>query len=345
MKKRTAFARLLVVALLGLMTLAACGDPTATTSGGTPTKKSVTLALSYIPNVQFAPYYVAQDKGYFAAEGLDVTFKYGQVNDLLTVVSQGTIPFAIASGDEVLQARAQGIPITYILTQYQKYPVAVASLKGKGMTSAAALKGKTIGVPGHYGSTYIGLRAILAAAGLTESDVTVQDIGYTQAASLTQGKVDAVSVYSMNEPVQLQSAGTSLDLLQVADAANLASVGVVTGDKLIKEDRDLVQRMARAIARGIKDTLADPDAAFASSIKIAPDAKGDNSDLQKAVLRETVAYMNSTAVKGQAIGYSIPAQWDASQSFLLAQKLIATKLDPTTVYTNAFVDVANGTYP
>src|SRR5947209_5481720 len=116
-----------LLALFALSVLSACGDATATSSAANPTtppRKAVTLALSYIPDVQFAPYYVAQDKGYYAAEGLDVAFKYGSVNDLLSVVSQGVIPFAIASGDEVLQARAQGIPVTYVLTQYQRYPVA-----------------------------------------------------------------------------------------------------------------------------------------------------------------------------------------------------------------------------
>ncbi len=344
---------LIVLAIVLVLVLVACGDPTvapATTAAGSVTtaatgaKQQISIALSYIPNVQFAPFYVAQDKGYFAAEGLDVKFEYGTINDLMTVVGQGKIPFALASGDEVLQARAGGIPVTYVATMYQKYPVALASLKGKGITKPSDMKGKTIGIPGQFGATYIGLKALLAAGKLQETDINEQVIGFTQREALSQGKVDAAMVYSMNEPVQLQKEGVALDVIEVSGTANLASVGIVTGESTLSKSPDLVQKVVRAYAKGLKDTIDSPDAAFASTIKVAPDAKGDNPDLQKQVLVETVKFMTADNVKGQAIGYSDPKVWEATQQFMLDNKLLKSKVDLTTAVSNKYVNADLGKY-
>ncbi len=368
--KNAAFLALPGLALLLSLLLAACGDATASsspaattvsttsaagTTGATPTataaaatgtggKQAVTLALSYIPDVQFAPYYVAQDKGYFANEGLAVTFQHGTIDNLMGLVGQGKIQFALASGDEVIQARAGGIPVRTVATQYQKYPVALASLKGKGLTTPASLKGKTIGIPGQFGSTYIGLKALLAAANLTEDDVKVTTIGFTQREAISQGKVDGAMVYSMNEPVQLAKAGVAVDVIEVSSVTNLASVGLITSDSMISSNPQLVQKMVRAIQLGIRDTIANPDAAFDSTIKVAPDAKGTDPDLSKQVLKEMVKFMTSDAVKGQPFGYSDPKLWETSAQFLLDTKLIRTKVDPATAFTNDFIKPDQGRY-
>lgn len=318
--------------------------PANTTAPGSSAKQSVTLALSYIPDVQFAPYYVAQDKGYFSQEGLEVTFQHGTIDNLMSLVGQGKIGFALASGDEVLQARAGGIPVKTVATQYQKYPVALASLKGKGITTPASIKGKTIGIPGQFGSTYIGFKALLAAAKLTEEDVKVVTIGFTQREALSQGKVDGAMVYSMNEPVQLAKAGVALDVLEVSSVSNLASVGLITSDSTISSNPELVQKMVRAIQRGLRDTIANPDAAFDSTVKVAPDAKGSDPDLQRQVLKETVKFMVSDSVKGQPYGYTDPKLWTSSAQFLLDTKLIRNPVDPASAFTNDFIKADVGKY-
>lgn len=350
----------LLLTFFGLL-LSACGDsPTATVAGATTAASSpasattaansgkpaqkITIALSYIPNVQFASLYVAQDKGYFAAEGLDVTFQYGSIDNLMGLVASGQIPFALASGDEVLQARSAGIPVTFIASNYQKYPVALASLKSSKIASLADLKGKSIGIPGPYGSNYIGLKAVLASAKLTEDDVKVQNIGFTQREALSQGKVDAAMVYSMNEPVQLQKAGLELNVIEVSSLSALASVGLITGESQINSNPELVGKVVRATERGIKDTLANPDAAFESTIKVAPEAKGDNPELQKAVLKETVKFMSAYNVRGQAFGYSDPKVWETTAQFLLDNKLIKTKVDAASGFTNKFLSTEIGVY-
>ena len=102
--------------------------------------------------------------------------------------------------------------------------------------------------------------------------------------------------------------------------------------------------MTRAVQKGIKDMIDNPDAAFESTIKVAPEAKGDDADLQKSVLKETVKYMVADNVKGQPIGYSDPKVWESSQQFLLDNKLIRTKVDPNTAFTNKFLSSEVGKY-
>lgn len=355
--RRMAFL-MVALALTGL--LAACGDSSATATSASPAignpttnsnsassatqKQEITLALGYIPNVQFAHIYVAQEKGYFAAEGLDLKIQYGTINDLMTVVGQGKIQFAQASGDEVLQARAQGIPITTIASIYQKYPVALAARKESNISQPADLKGKTVAIPGPYGSNYLGLKVLLAAANLTEDDVKVQSVGFTQVQVLQQGKADAAVVFSMNEPLQLRKAGVNINTIEVSSLASLASIGLVTSDNLIASNPVLVQKMVRAVTRGLKDTIANPDDAFERTIKVAPDAKGADSDLQKQVLKATTKFMVADNVRGQALGYSDPKVWEASAKFLLDQKLLVGKLDPVSAYSNKFVSAEVGKY-
>ena len=201
--------------LLLALALAGCAapSPTPTPTPTAPAVEQITLAMGYIPNVQFAPFYVAQARGYFAAEGLQVEFDYGMETDLLKLVAAGERPFAVASGDQVILARAQGLPLVYIFNWYRRFPVCVVALAEKGIRTPQDLAGKTVGIPALEGASYIGWRALLKAADIPEQAVTLQAIGYTQVAALTEGRVDAAVCYAMNEPVQLRGSGYAVDVI------------------------------------------------------------------------------------------------------------------------------------
>jgi NitT/TauT family transport system substrate-binding protein len=321
--------RIGVVFIAMALGLTACGTkPTATPS----TLVHIKLPVGYIPNVQFAPLYVAIDKGYFKDAGIEIEFDYSLETDAVSLVGANNLQFAVVSGEQVLLARAQGLPVVYVCAWYQQYPVSVASKVAQGIKTAADLKGKKIGLPGLYGANYIGLDALLFSAGLTEKDVTLDSIGYNQVAALAADKDQAVSVYTTNEPVQLQAEGYQLNELRVADAVQLASNGLITNEQTIAKDPDLVRRMISAFLKGLSDTIANPDEAYNISKKYVPDLSKQDEATQKEILRRTIELW-----KTPQLGMSDAGAWQNMQQTLLKMDLLKQPLDLSKAFTNQFV--------
>jgi len=296
--------------------------------GVAPSRPSeITLAMGYIPNVQFAPFYVALEKGYFAEESLTIEFDYGMETDLLSLVGQGELQFAVASGDQVILARSQGLPVVYVMTYYKRFPIAVISLETP-LEEPRDLIGHRVGAPGLYGANYIGWRALLYAAGIPEEEIPLDSIGYTQVASLTEGKVEAAVVYANNEPVQLRQEGYEPYILYVADYIDLVSNGLITNEETIAQHPDLVERLVRASLRGLRDTIEKPEEAFEICKRYVPEM----TEAQLAVLKETIPFWQS-----EPLGYSDPDAWEASQQFMLDVGLIDKETDIGEMFTNRFI--------
>ncbi|MGH7912837.1 MAG: ABC transporter substrate-binding protein, partial [Candidatus Dormibacteraceae bacterium] len=149
------------------------GDPSPKTSGTAPTK--VVLATGFPTSMNFAPYYLAQARGYYAKQGLDVTIQDGVNAGLLEQLGRGQIDFGVTSGDSLLLARAAGIPDVMVMQQFTSNPVgAIALASGPvSLATPTSLRGLRVGVSAPNGSTYFGLLALLAAGGLSLQDVDV----------------------------------------------------------------------------------------------------------------------------------------------------------------------------
>jgi NitT/TauT family transport system substrate-binding protein len=295
--------------------------------------EKVTLGLGYIPNVQFAPFYVAVEKGYFAEEGLDVEFSYGgNVNDLLLQTASGKLPFVVASGDEVLLARAQQIPVRMVFLLFQKMPIAVFSKKDAGIATPADLRGKTIGLPGRFGSSYIGLRGLLHSVGMSEADVNLSEIGFTQFEAVNSDKVPIAVGYANNEPLRMSEVGADVNVIKVADYISLVNNGIVVSEAFAAEQPETVRKFVRATRKGLEATLANPDEAFAAALVHIPELAAERQPFERKVLAETLNYWATPDTDREGLGWLNPSAWRTTYDFLRTTGLMTQETDPDQAY-------------
>ncbi|HVN55275.1 MAG TPA: ABC transporter substrate-binding protein [Anaerolineaceae bacterium] len=304
--------------------------PGGTTPAGKLTR--IRLPVGYIPDIQFAPLYVAMEKGYYREAGLDVQLDYSMEINAVTLTGAGDIQFAIVSGEQVLLGRSQGLPIVYTMAWFQDYPVGVASKKGAGILKPQDLMGKKIGTPALSGASYIGLRAILNAGGLKETDVTLDTIGFNQVEALAAGREDAVVVYVTNEPIQLEARGFPVDVLRVADYLKLVSNGLITNEDTLKNNPDLVRRMVRATLRGITEAVNNPDEAYKISQKYVEGLSTADPAIQKKKLEVSLGLW-----KTDRPGYTDPQAWENMQKVLLDMGMLSKPLDLNKAYSNDYL--------
>ncbi len=318
-----------VILLLLLFGLVACNSgaeaPTALLQ--------VRLPMGYIPDPQYAPFYVAVEKGYYAAEGIEIEFDYSFETDGIALVGANELQFAIVSGEQVLLARAQDLPVVYVLEWFQQFPIAVISKAEADITSPADLVGRDVGLPGFFGASYVGYNGLLSANGLAESDVNGSDIGFNQVESLLTDQVEAVIGYANNEPVQLAAMGEDVNVIYVADFIDMVANGVITNQTTIDENPELVAGFVRATLRGLADTLADSDAAYEVSKQFVEGL----DDSRKNVLEASLPLWDA-----ETLGITEADSWVQTQDVLLQMGFLDVPLDDLNVaFTNEFVLEAN----
>ena len=284
-----------LVLVLALV-LAACSAPApsgapASSTGGEGTAeplREITLLLGFRPDVQFAPFYVAQQDGYYADAGLEVTIEHKQAPDVQRLVASGDAEFGVADATDVMIARTANIPIKYASTLYQSFPVAIIGAADDAPAEPADLEGRTIGTPGMFGSSWHALLALLDAGGLTADDVTIREYPqFNQVQGLLNGDVDLITGFRNNEPLQLDAQGFDVGMLTVDEFAPLPGPGVIVGDDLLETDPDLVRAFVEATAAAQAAVIEDPDLGFAAAEEAVPTISED-PEVARAVLDATI---------------------------------------------------------
>lgn len=273
-----------------------------------------TLGLTYIPNIQFSAVYVAQDDSMFTAAGQITEVRHhGAEEGLFTALLSGQEDLVLASGDEALMARKEGLDLISVGTYYQQNPVAILVREDSPIRSIVDLKGKRIGIPGEYGSSWIGLQAILESEGMTTSDVEVASIGYTQLAALSGGDVDAIVGFKNNEAVWFGSAGTPVRVLEHKELP-LVSASLITTRERFEERTNAICSLVRATEAGMKRTTEVPQRAVEST-QTRDQSLTDPKAVEgaRAVLKETITLF---APAGQPVtAEPDTAKWQAMLDF------------------------------
>jgi len=290
--------RALPLAFALTLAVAAC-TPTASTSptfslepttSASPSGelRPVRLLLGFRPDVQFAPFYLAQQAGLYADAGLAVTIEHASGGELIRLVATGDAEFGVADATDVMIARTNDIPVKYVSTLYQFFPVALIGPAGTVPTDLADLAGLRIGTPGRFGSSWHALLAILHSAGLTADDVTIREYPqFNQVEGLLNGDVDLITGFRNNEPLRLAAEGMDTDLLTVDDIAPMPGPGVIVGDDLLATDLDLAHDFATATLLAQQAIVDDPELGLRAAVDAVPTIAEDE-ETALAVLEATI---------------------------------------------------------
>lgn len=295
---------LLVVALVVL--LSAVGVQ-AQESPSETSPRDTTLFVTFIPNVQFAPIYVTIEKGYFEDAGFNVSLQYGDEPDGINLIAANQLQFGVASGEQVIAARAQERPIRFVYEWFQKYPVGVLVTAESGIETPADLRDQKIGIPGLFGASYTGVIALLAANRMTEQDVRLEAIGFNAPQVVCVGGVGASVIYVNNEPLQIENRITADDcgsvtgvtVFPVSDVADMVSNGLVTNETMIADEPEAVAAFVAAYDSGLHDTINNPAEAYLLSAAHV-DGLPMPDDLRAVLEREAAAAEPLDSVEARA---------------------------------------------
>lgn len=311
----------------------------ACTAGATPSAApaKLTVGLGYIPSVQFAPFYLAQQEGLYAKAGLDVTFQNGSDQDLIPLTGAGNLDVALADGTSVVPAVAQGIPIQYVATIYAQFPNIVFAKASANIKTPADLKGRKLGTPGRYGSSWVMLQAMLESASLTVNDVTIQEYpDYGQGTAVAKGAVDVATGYANNEPVTLRLEGENLTVLKVDQIVPLPGPGMIVGKAALDNPtrKAAIKAFVSATLAAMKEIVATPSKGVDATLKAVPDLATKKA-LQEAILAATIEVWQSPLTQSKGLGAIDTEGWTKTIAYLTKLKLVpnpvtaeqATRLD------------------
>jgi NitT/TauT family transport system substrate-binding protein len=311
MTRRPVRFRIVAIALVAGLA-AAC---TGTTASPSANRTALTVGLGYIPSVQFAPFYLADQAGYYKAAGLDVTFQSKIETDLVRLVGAGSVDIGVADGTDVIPAVSQGIPVRYVATLYRAFPSVVFAKETAGIRTAADLKGKKIGIPGRYGASWIMLQGLLQSASLTPADVQIVEYpDFGQGAAVQQGAVDAATGFVNNEPVQLKLAGIATTLLAVDATVPLPGPGLITGATTLAARKGAIAAFVAATLRAMNEIAATPSKGVDAAVAAVPEL-GKDRPTQAAILDATIAAWRGTG-SSPAFGAIDAAAWQKSVTFM-----------------------------
>lgn len=259
-----------------------------------------TLQLSWLHSVQFAGSYIAQSRGYWTDEDLDVSLLPGGPNaPVEPPVVAGTALVGISAADYTAAAVNQGAPFRIIGVAMQKNPFAIASLDANPVNAPADLIGKRIGM------ALANMPVLEALCAINNVDIAGIEVVPTQydAAPLVQGQVDCLLCWATDLPVAMQMQGVDSTVMLLADHgyAVHSQTYIATEDSLANRRADLVALM-KGESMGWNDYQASPKVAADLTVQMFPDA-GLDLETQKLQAERQVPLMFSDLTEAQGFGW------------------------------------------
>jgi NitT/TauT family transport system substrate-binding protein len=292
---------------------------------GAQSTEAVTLQIDGAAVPFYAPIYVAQEKGLFAKNGLEVRIVYAAAADIMRNVAAGNVQFGFPNGDAVIAAKANGLPAKVVHTTYQRGIGATLFKTSKSIRTFADLKGKTVAVTSLGSPNYLQLQVGLKQAGLKLDDVNVEVIATGAIVQALQAdKVDAI-VFSELRRYNLEAEGVQVGMISSNDFLPSFGNVVVTGDRYLQSNPKVVSGFNTALSEAIQWVIDDHvDEALAIAIdKHAQTWKGQEAVLKRAFTDSFIpSIWQSSLTKQKGIGAADLSAWQKNIDILAEYKVI-----------------------
>jgi ABC-type nitrate/sulfonate/bicarbonate transport system substrate-binding protein len=296
-----------------------------------PPARTFHFMAGYKPqaNLPFVGAYIAQQKGYFAAQGLDVqiTHATGQ-GEHLKLLLQGSVDVTTGDADSVLARRADDLPVVAVALLGQRGQRALAVQESSEIRTPKEFEGKSVGFKVYQTPDYL---AMLALSGVDRSRVQEVPVGFDPRL-LAAGKVDVYPVFESNEPETLRRLGVPTRLFRPSDYG-VPTLGLtyLTRQELVEKDSSALERFVKATLRGIQDARGNPEAATDIVMQFAPSEEREH---QLAMLLVELDMADGPVSRQLGVGWSTPEQWQAFHDSLLAHGGLSKPVSVDTVFTD-----------
>ena len=338
MPRRTVIAGIGAGALVAA--LAACGSSSSTSAApgasSSPAPRNLTVLLDWFPNPDHVALYLAQNKGYFAAAGLNVTLQApSDPSDPPKLVSTGKVELGISYEPETFLSRQAGLKVTAVAALIPTALNSILATKNSPVKSISDLGGHTIGDAG-LSSDEAFLKAIFAKYNIDPSTVKTINLKTSLITAMVAGNVDAtIGGYRNIEAVQLQMMGLEPLVVPVTDAGvpNYDELVVIANSDRLASDpayQQLVRDFLSALAKGAEAAQASPADAEAAMATVA---KGYDAATLAKMVQTTVPLLKGT---GPMLSMD-PTQWDTFGQWMLTNKLITAAIPTSDVMTTKYL--------
>lgn len=325
MKKCLGLMLVLIIIMTG------CGATES--ANNTADLEKVTFILDWTPNTNHTGLYVAESKGYFEEVGLDVEINLPGESGADQVVAAGQAEFGISAQEAVSRARTQDIPLVSVAAIIQHNTSGFASPVEKGITSPADFVGKTYGGWGAPVESAM-IDALMKQENASVEDVEIINTGNTDYFTAVQRDIDFAWIYYAWTGIEAELRDIDLDMLYLIDFAEVLDYYtpvIITNEKLISDNPEIVEKFIAAVAKGYQDAIDNPAEAADILIEAVPDL---DPELVKASQEWLSPRYQDDAEKW---GSQEEQVWQNYADWMLANELLETELDASSAFTNQFL--------
>jgi NitT/TauT family transport system substrate-binding protein len=284
----------------------------------------------------FAPFQLAQHKGYYEEAGLEVTFQIGQGGaDVARQVAVGNADLGGAMGDTSMIVRANGLDIRGVAVLGGRGLTQLAWRTDSGITGPADFAGKDIGVISFQDTAYYNLLAVMADEGHGRTDANIQALGSGGLIQLMiSGDVDAMSGVP-EWIVAIEDAGVAVETMPTDSVFPAMAQAILASDTIIAERPEAVRGFVQATLKAIREISADPAQAALDYVAAVPRHQGSEDQI-KRILTYYVENVYPEA-EGFPLGTFDEARLKVVQDFYIDNEIVNRAVPIDEVYTNEFV--------